>query len=204
MRNSFDVNETGQLYIGGNLIQYDYKRGAKIDLCLERVHEFLKRRKSTTLRLEDFLNGEDKKAKEQLLKKHDLMYFKQRSSLKDAIKVFYEGIDTFLQSFSDWLVEKSNYPEKPFRLTESFYFELKKIESSTETLSVIVFDDAELEIFQRLVNHESLRKLVWEIFRDETRLKESIKKIKKKDRKIVNAKLFDLFTGKRLGYKLEH
>ena len=201
---SFNLNHIGQLCIEGTPIQYDFERGTKIDLCLERVHEFLRRRKSTTLRLEVFLNGEDKRAKEQLLKKHDLIYFNERSSLKDAIEVFYEGIDTFLQSFSDWLVEKSNYPEKPFRLTESFYFELKKIESSTETLSVIVFDDAELEISQRLVNHESLRKLVWEIFRDETCLKESIKKIKKKDRKIVNAKLFDLFTGKRLGYKLEH
>ena len=99
-----------------------------------------------------------------MLKKHDLVYFEEPSSLLDAIEMFYEGIDTFLQSFSDLLLEKSNYPEKPFRLTESFYSELKKVESSTEILSMIVFDDAELEISQRLVNHEKLRELVWEIF----------------------------------------
>ena len=160
----------------------------------------MKRRKSTTLRLEDFLDGEDKRAKEQLLKKHDLIYFEEPSSLLDAIEMFYEGIDTFLQSFSDLLLEKPNHPEKPFRLTESFYSELKKIESSSEVFNVILFDDSELEISQRLVSHEKLRELVWEIFRDGTYLKESIERIKKKDRKIVNAKIFDLFTGKRMEY----
>ena len=61
------------------------------------------------------------------------------------------------------LVEKPNYPEKPFRLKESFYSELKKIESSADVLSIIVLDDSELEISQRLVSHEKLRELVWEI-----------------------------------------
>ena len=198
MRNNIYLSHTGKLHVGNTLIQYDFKRRAKIDLCLERVHEFLKRRKSTTLRLEDFLNGEDKKAKEQLLKKHDLIYFEEPSSLLDAIEVFYEGIDTFLQSFSDLLVEKSNYPEKPFRLTESFYSELKKVESSTEILSMIVFDDAELDINQRIVSHASLRELVWEIYRDGTYLRASVEKIKKKDRKIVNAKIFNIFTREQL------
>ena len=198
MRNRFDVNETGQLCIGDTPILHDKKRGAKLDLCLEKVHEFLKRRKSTTLRLESFLYGEDTKAKEQLIKKHDLIYFEEPSSLLDAIEVFYEGIDTFLQSFSDLLVEKSNYPEKPFRLTESFYSELKKVESSTEILSMIVFDDAELDINQRIVSHASLRELVWEIYRDGTYLRASVEKIKKKDRKIVNAKIFNIFTREQL------
>ena len=199
MRN-FYLNQKGQLCIGNSLIQYDFERGAKIDLCLERVHEFLKRRKSTNLRLEDFLNGKDKKGKEQLVKKHELLYFEESSSLLDAIEMFYEGIDTFLQSFSDLLLEKPNYPEKPFRLKESFYSELKKIESSSEVFNVILFDDSELEISQRLVSHEKLRELVWEIFRDGTYLKASIEKIKKKDRKIINAKIFDLFTGKRMEF----
>ena len=199
MRN-FYSNPKGQLCIGQTPIQYDYKRGAKIDLCLERVHEFLKRRKSTTLRLDDFLNGKNKKAKEQLVKKHDLIYFKERSSLLGAIEMFYEGIDNFLKTFSNLLVEKSDYPEKPFRLTEAFYSELRKIESSGEVFNVILFDDSELEISQSLVNHESLRELAWEIYRDGTYLKVSIEKIKKKDRKIVNAKIFDLFTGKRMEY----
>ena len=198
MRNRFYLSHTGKLCIGNTLIQYDFERGAKIDLCLERVHEFLKRRKSTNLRLEDFHNGKDKKAKEQLVKKHELLYSKEPSSLKDAIEVFYEGIDTFLQSFSDLLVEKSSYPEKPFRLKESFYSELKKIESSSEVFNVILFDDSELEISQRLVSHEKLRELVWEIFRDGTYLKVSIEKIKKKDRKIVNAKIFNIFTREQL------
>ena len=114
--------------------------------------------------------------------------------------MFYEGIDTFLQSFSDLLVEKSSYPEKPFRLKESFYSELKKIESSSEVFNVILFDDSELEISQRFVSHEKLRELAWEIFRDGTYLKISIERIKKKDRKIVNAKIFDLFTGKRMEF----
>ena len=197
---NFCLNEMRQLCIGNSPIQYDFKRGAKIDLCLERVHEFLKRRKSTTLRLEEFLNGKDKKAKEQLVKKHELLYFEESSSLLDAIEMFYEGIDTFLQSFSDLLVEKSSYPEKPFRLKESFYSELKKIESSSEVFNVILFDDSELEISQRLVSHEKLRELVWEIYRDGTYLKVSIERIKKKDRKIVNAKIFDLFTGKRMEF----
>ena len=118
--------------------------------------------------------------------------------------MFYEGIDTFLQSFSDLLEEKSSYPEKPFRLKESFYSELKKIESNSEVFNVILFDDSELEIAQRIVSHEKLRELVWEIYRDGTYLKVSIEKIKKKDRKIVNAKLFDLFTGERLEYDLVH
>ena len=201
---NFYLNPKGQLCIRGTPIQYDFGRGAKIDLCLERVHEFLKRRKSTALRLEDFLNGKDKKAKEQLLKKHDLIYFKELSSFKDAIEVFYEGIDTFLQSFSDLLEEKSSYPEKPFRLKESFYSELKKIESNSEVFNVILFDDSELEISQRLVSHEKLRELVWEIFRDGTYLKISIERIKKKDRKIVNAKLFDLFSGEEMKYDLVH
>ena len=200
MRNKLSLNHIGLLCIGDMPIQYDFERGAKIDLCLERVHEFLKRRKSTTLRLEDFLNGKDKKAKEQLLKKHDLIYFEEPSSLLDAIEMFYEGIDTFLQSFSDLLVEKSSYPEKPFRLKESFYSELKKIESSSEVFNVILFDDSELEISQRLVSHEKLRELVWEIFRDGTYLKVSIEEIQKRNRKIVNAKIFDLFTGKRMEY----
>ena len=151
MKNSFDVNEIGQLCIGDTPILYDYKRGAKLDLCLERVHEFLKRRKSTTLRLRRFLNGEDKEVKEQLLKKHDLIYFEEPSSLLDAIEVFYEGIDNFLKSFSDLLTEKSNYPEKPIRLTEKFYSELKKLESTADVLSIIILDDSELEISQRLV-----------------------------------------------------
>ena len=198
MSNNFYLTHTGKLCIGDTSIQYDFERGAKIDLCLERVHEFLKRRKSTTLRLEDFLDGEDKRAKEQLLKKHDLIYFEEPSSLLDAIEVFYEGIDTFLQSFSDLLVEKSNYPEKPFRLTESFYSELKKIESKADVLSIIFLDDSELEISQRLVSHEKLRELVWEIFRDGTYLKASIERIKKKDRKIVNAKIFNIFTREQL------
>ena len=203
MRNSFYLSHTGKLCIGNKPIQYDFERGAKVDLCLERVHEFLKRRKSTNLRLQDFLDGEDKRAKEQLVKKHELLYSKDPSSLKDAIEVFYEGIDTFLQSFSDLLVEKSSYPEKPFRLKESFYSELKKIESSSEVFNVILFDDFELEISQRLVSHEKLRELVWEIFRDGTYLKASIERIKKKDRKIVNAKIFDLLTGKQLEYEFE-
>ena len=38
---------------------------------------------------------ENKKAKEQLLRKHDLVYFEEPSSLLDAIEMFYEGIDTF-------------------------------------------------------------------------------------------------------------
>ena len=198
MRNSFYLSQAGKLYVGNTLIQYDFGRGAKIDLCLKRVHEFLKRRKSTNLRLEDFHNGKDKKAKEQLVKKHELLYSKEPSSLKDAIEVFYEGIDSFLQSFSDLLVEKSNYPEKPFRLTEGFYSELKKIESSSEVFNVILFDDSALEMSQRLVNHEKLRELVWEIFRDGTYLKVSIEKIKKKDRKIVNAKIFNIFTREQL------
>ena len=199
MRN-FYLNQKGQLCIGDMPIQYDFERGAKIDLCLERVHEFLKRRKSTTLRLEDFLNGKDKKAKEQLVKKHELLYFEESSSLLDAIEMFYEGIDTFLQSFSDLLVEKSSYPEKPFRLKESFYSELKKIEPSSEVFNVILFDDSELEISQRLVSHEKLRELVWEIFRDGTYLKVSIEEIQMRNRKIVNAKIFDLFTGKRMEF----
>ena len=58
MRNSFDVNETGQLCIGDTPILYDYKRGAKLDLCLEKVHEFLKRRKNTTVRLLNHNNEE--------------------------------------------------------------------------------------------------------------------------------------------------
>ena len=126
MRKGFYLNNTRQLCNGNTLIQYDFGRGAKIDLCLERVHEFLERRKSTTLRLEALLNGEDEKAKKQLLRKHDLIYFKEPSSLKDALDMFYEGIDTFLQSFSDLLVEKSNYPEKPFRLTRKFLLRAKK------------------------------------------------------------------------------
>ena len=198
MRDSFHLNETGHLCIGDTPILYDYRRGAKLDLCLERVYEFLRRRKCTTLRLEHFLNGKDKKAKEQLIKKHDLIYFEEPSSLLDAIEMFYEGIDTFLQFFSDLLVEKSNYPEKPFRLTEGFYFELKKIEPTADVLSIIVLDDSELEISQRLVSHEKLRELVWEIFRDGTYLKASIERIKKKDRKIVNAKIFNIFTREQL------
>ena len=87
------------------------RRGAKIDLCLERVHEFLKRRKSTTLTLEDFLMGRQK-VKEQLLKKHDLIYFEEPSSLLDAIEVFYEGIDTS-SSFSDLLVENQIIQRSP-------------------------------------------------------------------------------------------
>ena len=201
MRNSFYLSHTGKLYVGNTLIQYDYKRGAKIDLCLEKTHRFLRRKKKLNVRLENFLNGEDKRAKEQLLKKHDLIYFKELSSLKDAIEMFYEGIDTFLQSFSDLLVEKSNYPEKPFRLTESFYSKLKKIESSREVLSVFVYDDSESETHKR-VSHETLRELMWEIFRDGTYLKVSIEEIKKRNRKIVNAKLYDLFTGKQLEYNV--
>jgi hypothetical protein len=202
MRNSLYLSHTGKLCIGNTPIQYDFERGAKIDLCLERVHEFLKRRKSTTLRLEDFLNGEDKKAKEQLLKKHDLIYFEERSSLLDAIEMFYEGIDNFLKTFSNLLVEKSNYSEKPFKLTEGFYSELMKIDSSSEVFNVILFDDAELETSQRLVSHASLRELAWEIYRDGENLKFSIDEIKKRNRKIVKAKLFDLFTGKQLEYNL--
>ena len=133
------------------------------------------------------------------MRKHDLIYFKEPSSLKDAIDTFYEGVDTFLQSFSDLLVEKSNYPEKPFRLTESFLLRaLRKIESSAEVLSIIVLDDSELEISQRLVSHERLRELVLEIFRDGENLKFSIERIKKKDRKIVNAKIFNIFTREQL------
>ena len=120
MKEILSIDGEQQLCIGVRPIQYTPERGAKIDLCLERVHEFLKRRKSTTVRLQRFLNGEDKKAKEQLLKQHDLIYFEEPSSLLDAIEVFYAGIDTFLQSFSDLLVEKSNYPEKPFRLKKVF------------------------------------------------------------------------------------
>ena len=197
---NFCLNEMRQLCIGNSPIQYDLKRGAKIDLCLERVYEFLKRRKSTTLRLEDFLNGKDKKAKEQLVKKHELLYFEEPSSLLDAIEMFYEGIDNLLKTFSNLLVERSDYPEKPFRLTEAFYSELRKIESSSEVSNVILFDDSELEISQRLVSHEKLRELVWEIFRDGTYLKVSIEEIQKRNRKIVNAKIFDLFTGKRMEY----
>ena len=195
---SFNLNHIGQLCIGGTPIQYDLGRGAKIDLCLERVHEFLRRRKNTTVRLESFLNGKGREAKEQLLKKHDLIYFEEPSSLLDAIEMFYEGINTFLEHFSNLFVKKSNYPEKPFRLTEGFYSELMKIDSSSEVFNVILFDDAELEISQRLISHEILRELVWEIYRDGENLKFSIEKIKKKDRKIVNAKLFDLFTRERL------
>ena len=197
---NFWLNEMRQLCIGNSPIQYDLKRGAKIDLCLERVYEFLKRRKSTTLRLEDFLNGKDKKAKEQLVKKHELLYFEEPSSLLDAIEMFYEGIDNLLKTFSNLLVERSDYPEKPLRLTEAFYSELRKIESSSEVSNVILFDDSELEISQRLVSHEKLRELVWEIFRDGTYLKVSIGEIQKRYRKIVNAKVFDLFTGKRMEY----
>ena len=43
---------------------------------------------------------------------------------------------------------------------------------------MIVLDDSELEISQRLVSHEKLRELVWEIFRDGTYLKASIERIK--------------------------
>ena len=150
--------------------------------------------KSTGVRLERFLNGKDNKAKEQLLKEHDLIYFKNPSSLLDAIEMFYEGINSFLQNFSNLLVKNSNYPEKSFRLTEGFYSKLMKIDSSSEVFNVILFDDFELEISQRLISHESLRKLVWEIFRDGENLKFSIEKIKKKDRKIVNAKIFNIFT----------
>ncbi len=204
MSKIFTINKDDQLCIGGSPIQYNYERNAKIDLCLERVQEFLKRRKRTTLRLEKFINGKDKKAKDQLLKKHELLYFKEPLSLSEAIRMFYEGIDTFLQTFSNLLCKKSNYPEKPFRLKEGFYSELMQIDSNSEVFNVILFDDAELEMSQRLISHESLRELVWEIYRDGENLKFSIEKIKKKDRKIVNAKLFDLFTGKRLEYKLEN
>ena len=197
-RETFTINSQKNLCIGGIPIQYNLGRGAKIDLCLERVHEFLRRRKSTTVRLESFLNGKGRNAKEQLLKKHDLIYFEEPSSLLDAIEMFYEGINTFLEHFSNLLVKKANYPEKPFRLTEGFYSELMKIDSSSEIFNVILFDDAELEISQRLISHESLRELVWEIYRDGENLKFSIEKIKKKDRKIVNAKIFDLFTRERL------
>ena len=201
MRRSFNLNHVGQLCIGDTYIQYDVGRSAKVDLCLEKLHRFLRRKKKLNVRLENFLGGEDKRAKEQLLKKHDLIYFKELSSLKDAIEMFYEGIDTFLQSFSDLLLEKPSYPEKPFRLTESFYSELKKIESSREVLSVFVYDDSESDTHRR-VSHETLRELMWEIFRDGTYLKVSIEEIQKRNRKIVNAKLFDLFTGKQLEYNV--
>ena len=195
---TLQIDSEQRLCIGDRPIHYDSKRATKIDLCLERVHEFLKKKKSTGVRLERFLNGKDNKAKEQLLKEHDLIYFKNPSSLLDAIEMFYEGINSFLQNFSNLLVKNSNYPEKSFRLTEGFYSKLMKIDSSSEVFNVILFDDFELEISQRLISHESLRKLVWEIFRDGENLKFSIEKIKKKDRKIVNAKLFDLFTRERL------
>ena len=44
----------------------------------------------------------------------------------------------------------------------------------------------------------SLRELAWEIYRDGTYLKASIERIKKKDRKIVNAKIFNIFTREQL------
>ena len=204
MSKIFSINKDDQLCIGGSPVQYNYERSAKIDLCLERVHDFLKRRMRTTLRLEKFINGKDEKAKDQLLKKHELLYFKEPLSLLEAIRMFYEGIDTFLQTFSDFLAKEPGYPKNPFRLTERFYSELKKIDPCLDALSIIFLDDSELEISQRLVSHENLRALVWEIYRDGIYFIGGIEKIKKKDRKIVNAKLFDLFTGKRLEYKLEN
>ena len=185
MKQTFSINSEQQLCIGDTTIQYNLGRGAKVDLCLEKIHRFLRRRQKLNVRLENFLNGEDKRAKEQLLKKYDLLCFKERSSLKDAIDVFYEGINTFLQSFSDLLVEKSNYPEKSFRLTEGFYSELMKIDSSSEVFNVILFDDAELETSQRLVSHASLRELAWEIYRDGENLKFSIDEIKRETGKLL-------------------
>ena len=58
-----------------------------------------------------------------------------------------------------------------------------KIDSSSEVFNVILFDDAELEISQRLISHESLRELAWEIYRDGENLKFSIERIKKKDKR---------------------
>ena len=82
-------------------ICYDLERGAKIDLCLEIVHEFLKRRKGTTQRLEVFLKSKSEKIKQQLFKKHELLYLKEPSSLLDGINNFYDGIDKFLFTFSE-------------------------------------------------------------------------------------------------------
>ena len=43
---------------------------------------------------------------------------------------------------------------------------------------------------------------MWEIFRDGTYLKASIERDQRReDRKIVNAKLYDLFTGEQLEYE---
>ena len=68
------------------------------------------------------------KTKSQRSKKHDLIYFEEPLVFR-CNEMFYEGIDT-LQSFSDLLMERSDYPEKPIRLTEALP-ELRKIESSS-------------------------------------------------------------------------
>ena len=72
--------------------------------------------------------------------------------------------------------------------------------SGLNVLSVFIYDDSESDTHRR-VSHETLRELMWEIFRDGTYLKVSIEEIKKRNRKIVNAKLYDLFTGEQLEYE---
>ena len=49
MSKMFAINKNDQLCIGGSPVQYNYERSAKIDLCLERVHEFLKKKKENNL-----------------------------------------------------------------------------------------------------------------------------------------------------------
>ena len=57
--------------------------------------------------------------------------------------------------------------------------------------------------FIQFISDERLRELIWEIYRDGKRLKFRIENIKKKGRKVVNAKIYDFFTKEQLALPKE-
>ena len=190
----FSINNKEQLCLGDEPLQYDLKRSAKIDLCLNEVYDFLKRRKGTTKRLEIFLNGKNKNIKEQLFKKHRLLYLNEPSSLIDGIDSFYSGIDRFLFTFSELLTKYPNYPTKVFRITDDFYSELNKLKSSEKIINEVFFYDTLNDESERLVRVRKFVELIWEIYRDGKHFGFGIERVKKKGRKISKAKVIDIFT----------
>ena len=198
MEQTLYLDNDEHLCFAGQPIRYDLQRRAKIDLCLELVHEFLKRRKKTTNRLELVLHSNDKKLKEQIYKKHELLCGEEPLSLFDGIKNFYNGLDSLLDNFSELLTKHPNYPREAFRIREAFYSELKGLESTEEVINEIFFHPIGEDESMQLVHDEKLRELIWEIYRDGSRLKVMIENIRKRRRKILNAKVFDIFTREQI------